>query len=88
VQQIIDAVAFIHSVKVIYGDLTRSNVSLTKEMDGQLGGFGRSTSSHHGKVVAHSVILFEWQVPDVCFAFLAAGVGEGTEGVKDSVPST
>lgn len=53
VQQITDAVAFIHSVKVIHGDLTCSNV-LTKEMDAKLGDFGGSTSSHLRKVVART----------------------------------
>ncbi|KAF2761482.1 kinase-like protein [Pseudovirgaria hyperparasitica] len=52
VQQITDAVAFIHSVQVIHGDLTCSNVFLTKQLDAKLGDFGGSSLDGSDLLVA------------------------------------
>lgn len=52
VQQITDAVAFIHSVQVIHGDLTCSNVFLTSQLDAKLGDFGGSSLDGSDLLVA------------------------------------
>ncbi|EUC40890.1 hypothetical protein COCMIDRAFT_107621 [Bipolaris oryzae ATCC 44560] len=52
VQQITDALSFVHSVRVIHGDLTCSNVFLTKELDAKLGDFGGSSLDGSSLLVA------------------------------------
>ncbi|KAL6155012.1 hypothetical protein ACJQWK_01245 [Exserohilum turcicum] len=52
VQQITDALSFVHSVKVIHGDLTCSNVFLTKGLDAKLGDFGGSSLDGSNLLVA------------------------------------
>jgi serine/threonine protein kinase len=52
VQQITDAVAFVHSVNVIHGDLTGSNVFLTKHLVAKLADFGGSSLDGSDLLVA------------------------------------
>lgn len=43
VKQVIDAVAFVHSVQIVHGDITCSNIFLSSQMDAKLGDFGGSS---------------------------------------------
>ena len=52
VQQITDALSFVHSAKVIHGDLTCSNIFLTKELNAKLGDFGGSSLDGSNLLVA------------------------------------
>jgi serine/threonine protein kinase len=53
VEQLFDAVRFIHSKRVLHGDITYNNIFLDDDLNGKLGDFARSAIDDHLPLVCY-----------------------------------